>query len=190
MSSLRVMHLQLVHSIPTTGASSVCTFKIEDVTYLAISQKGKDIPDDAAGIDGGDSNVPCTIYRHEDAKFHKHQELEIFGSVDTKFFTIDNRNFLAVASHRSGKGPYSYDQDSLIFEWVNEGFIPFQSFPTFAARKWYYFEVQGRSFLALAQGLMSKEIKPMHPSRSIVFEWKNEKFVKLQDLPFSEEGHD
>jgi len=185
------MYLQRYHTIPTIGARSVCAFEIEDVAYLAVSRKTQNISNTVSNTIGDNSDACCVIYRYKDDWFHKHQELEITGSESANFFTINGRNFLAVANKWAGDKGHSYNQHSIIFEWVNGRFARFQSFPTFAARKWYYFEVEGRSFLALAQGIRPhKDFKPCHPSRSMIFEWKDGNFVEFQELLLSEEGYD
>jgi EPTP domain len=66
------------------------------------------------------------------------------GREDAEFFTIGGRSFLAVASIRTGAGPYDFNATSTIFEWSGNRFVPFQEVPTFAAKQWKHWEIAGR----------------------------------------------
>ena len=109
------------------------------------------------------------------------------GGEDAEFFTIGDRAFLAVASIRTGAGPYQFTTISTIFEWRGDRFTAFQEVPTFAAKQWRHWEIDGRHFLGLAQGVVfpSGHGPPdQGGSRdSVVYAWDGEKFAEFQRIP-------
>ncbi|KAJ5620148.1 hypothetical protein N7510_004132 [Penicillium lagena] len=176
--------LELVQSLPTSGARAAEVFSIDGIQYLAIPQLAMDIPGGAIGINQGDSDISLLIYQvTRNGSFCLHQELPVPGGEDAEFFTIDGRHFLATASLRSGKGPYNMDVESTIFEWKGRVFEPFQRIPTFAAKQWRYFTVSGRHFLALAQGVTIPGLEPHVISDSTIFQWNGSTFTPFQTIP-------
>ncbi|MES2958005.1 MAG: hypothetical protein V4792_07445, partial [Pseudomonadota bacterium] len=93
--------------------------------------------------------------------------------------------FLATASLRRGTGPYDLNCHSVIFELKQGQFTPFQSFPTFAAKQWTFFEAGGRQFLGLAQGAVLEGSQPRHPAKSIIYEWDGKQFRPFQEIDSS-----
>jgi hypothetical protein len=168
--------------IPTSGARAVEHFRLDDYTYLAIPQLAYDAPESPVGMNGGDSNTDLLLLRLESGRWGTHQRISVPGGEDAEFFVIDDRGFLAVASIRSGAGPYSYTNDSVVFEWNGENFVEFQRFPCFAAKQWRHFGFHGRDFLGLAQGvwLPGGEADDLP---SVIFEWDRDRFVEFQEIP-------
>ncbi len=167
--------------IPTSGARAVEHFDLDDHSYLAVPQLSYDVEGEPANMNGGDSNTDLLILRKTGSGFEEVDRLSVPGGEDAEFFRIGERAFLATASIRSGAGPYDFAVDSAIFEWTDGRFQPFQSVATYAAKQWRHFEVGGRHFLALAQGLTLPGHEPNNlPSR--IYEWNGERFVLFQDL--------
>jgi EPTP domain len=175
--------LQLVQNLDTSGARAVEAFVYAGKQYLAVAQLARDIPGRPAQMNGGDSNVETPVYRWQGGRFVEHQRLSVAGGEDVEFFRIANRAFLATASLRTGAGPYDLNALSTLFEFVNERFEPFQSFPSFAAKQWKHFQIGERHFLALAQGVVIDGVTPTHPSQSCIFEWDGRRFVPFQSVP-------
>jgi hypothetical protein len=175
-------HLRERERIPTSGARAIEHFRIEESAYLAIAQLAYDHPESPLGMNGGDSNTDVLILRLESGEWETHQRIPVPGSEDAEFFVIDGRAFLAVASMRSGAGPYSYTSDSVVFEWNGDAFVEFQRFPCFAAKQWRHFGFHGRDFLGLAQGvwLPGADVDDVP---SVIFEWDGGRFVKFQEIP-------
>ncbi|KAH8703384.1 hypothetical protein BGW36DRAFT_457673 [Talaromyces proteolyticus] len=178
------VRVELVQSLPTSGARAVASFCLQGHQYLAIPQLAQDIPGGEAGMNLGDSNAPLLIYRADSrSDFRLFQELPVPGGEDAEFFSINDRYFLATASLRSGKGPYNLDVKSVIFEWNGLCFEKFQEIPTFAAKQWRYFSIAGRHFLALAQGVEIPGVVATVPSDSTIFEWDGSIFNEFQTVP-------
>jgi pimeloyl-ACP methyl ester carboxylesterase len=191
--------LRLFQNLPTSGARAAAAFSLHGHHFVAIPQLAQDIPGGAAGMNLGDSDVPLVLYRADGmGKFTLFQELPLPGGEDAEFFSIGDQHFLATASLRSGKGPYSMDVESIIFNWDGNHFVEFQRIPTFAAKQWRYFCIDGRHFLALAQGVEIPGVVPKVPAESAIFQWDGAAFKPFQTVPskwgynwlhFSLDGH-
>ena len=168
--------------IPTTGARAVEPFTIDGKQFLAVPQLARDIAGQAPNMNGGDSNTNLMLLTRTNGLFTPWAELPAPGGEDAEFFRIGDRAFLAVASIRSGAGPYDFTTDSQIFVWESGRFVLFQAIATFAAKQWKYWGVDGRHFLGLAQGVQLPGMAG--PNRdSIVYEWIGDSFVEQQHIP-------
>lgn len=176
--------LELYQSFPTSGARAISFFSAGNDEFLAVPQLAEDIPGGEAGMNTGNSDVDLIIWRRSGTGlFEEWQRLPVPGGEDVEFFAIDDRKFLATASLRTGSGPYNYNAFSVIFELISGEFVAFQRFPTFGAKQWRYFTIDGRHFLALAQGLRVPGLFSEHPGDSVVFEWNGVAFEPFQTIP-------
>src|SRR5580692_9140149 len=141
------------YRVSASGARAIAPFRLDDRAYLAIPQLAYDAPGSPPGMNGGDSDTDLLLLRFDGSSWGPAGALPAPGGEDAEFFTIGGRAFLAVASVRSGAGPYSYTVGSVVHEWNGDRFEPFQRFPTFAAKQWTHFTLEDRHFLALAQGV-------------------------------------
>ncbi|HEX3783773.1 MAG TPA: hypothetical protein VHX38_29265, partial [Pseudonocardiaceae bacterium] len=168
--------------IPTSGARAVEPFELAGHSFLAVPQLSSDSPGTPPGMNGGDSDTDLLLFRREGDGYVEYQRLPVPGGEDAEFFRIGDAAFLATASIRSGRGPYAYQVDSVIYRWDGDAFVEFQRVPTFAAKQWRYFSFEGRHFLALAQGVWlphtERDNRP-----SIVFEWDGGRFRPFQEIP-------
>jgi hypothetical protein len=176
-----------VQRFPTSGARAVEPVRVGGRDLLAIPQLAVDVPGSPPGMNGGDSDTSLLLLDWAEAGLTPWATLPAPGGEDAEFFTIGDRAFLAVASIRSGAGPYQFATTSTIFEWHGDGFAPFQVVPTFAAKQWRHWQVDGRHFLGLAQGVV---FPPGHagPGQgangdSVVYEWVGETFAEFQRIP-------
>jgi hypothetical protein len=168
--------------IPTSGARAVAPFTLEGRSFLAIPQLSSDAPGTPAGMNGGDSDTDLLLLRREGGGYVEHQRIPAPGGEDAEFFRVGDQAFLAVASIRSGRGPYDYQVGSSIYSWDGRRFVKFQSVPTFAAKQWRHFEIDGRHFLGLAQGVSLPQHKD-HNRPSVIFEWDGAQFQPFQEIP-------
>ena len=171
-----------VQGLQTTGARAVAPFDLDGVPHLAISQLAKDVSGQPAKVEGGASDVPVLIYKWNGSAFVEALSLPATGSEDVEPFRIGSELFLAVANLRSGSGPYDLNVDSKLFRWSGETFVEQQSFPTFAAKQWRSFEIDGHHFLALAQGVDEPDAQPRNPSASTIFKWDGTSFLPFQQV--------
>ena len=168
--------------IPTSGARAVMPFELDGQAFLAVPQLSSDSPGTPPGMNGGDSDTDLLLFRREDDGYALYQRLPAPGGEDAEFFRIGEQAFLATASIRSGRGPYTYQIDSVIYRWDGEKFTEFQRVPTFAAKQWRHFSIGDRHFLALAQGVfLPHTVQDNRPS--VVFEWDGAKFQPFQEIP-------
>jgi hypothetical protein len=168
--------------IPTSGARAVEPFALAGMSLLAIPQLAYDEPGRPADINGGNSDTDLLLLRLSSTGYEPFQTLPAPGGEDAEFFRIGDRPFLATANIRSGRGPYNYNTDSMVYSWTGSRFEPFQAFPTFAAKQWRHFAVGDEHFLALAQGVARPDIaSPNQPSR--IFRWDGASFTPFQEIP-------
>jgi hypothetical protein len=179
--------LTAVQRIPASGARAVEPVRVGGRDVLAIPQLAKDTPEAPPGMNGGDSDTDLLLLNRAGDRYDLWATLPAPGGEDAEFFTIGDRSFLAVASIRTGAGPYDYDARSAIFEWRNGQFVPFQYIQTFAAKQWKHWQIDGRHFLGLAQGVA---FPPGHGAEeqsvnrdSVVYEWTGESFTEFQIIP-------
>jgi len=168
--------------VPTSGARAVEMFRVDGLELVAIPQLARDVPGEPAGMNGGDSDTELLLLRLVDGRYVPFSSLPGPGGEDAEFFTIGERAFLAVASIRTGAGPYQYTTSSRIYEWVDGAFTEFQRVPSHAAKQWRYWTVDGRHFLGLAQGLELPHI-PGPNRRSMIYEWDGGGFAEFQAVP-------
>ena len=165
-----------IQRIPTTGARAVCAFALAGEHWLAIPQLAADAAGSPPGINGGSSDTEVLLLRDTPNGFVPAGTLPVGGGEDAEAFELDGRSFLAVASIRSGSGPYDFATVSPIF--VSEGgaFVPFQSVESFAAKQWRFFRAGGSAFLGLAQNL------PSGDRSSLVLRWDGTRFAPFQEI--------
>ncbi len=172
--------MECIQQLDTSGARAVETFVEGGVRYLVVPQLATDIPGQPAQMTLGDSNTQALLFRWEEGRFVAHGGLDVPGGEDAEFFSIGPRHFLAMASLRTGGGPYAMEADSTIFEWKDGQARPFQHVRAHAAKQWKHFRMGGRDFLALAQGASTAAVDSF---RSCIFEWDGTRFVAFQDIP-------
>ena len=174
--------LREAQRLPTSCARAVEPLVHDGRQYLAVPQFARDIPGQAASLHAGDSDVETLVYRREAGAFVEHQRLPAPGAEDAEAFAIGERHFLAIACLRSGHGPYSMEVESVLYEWGDDGRLaPRQRFATFAAKQWRHLQIDGRHFLALAQGIVLPQADARR-APSCLFEWNGDRFVPFQEI--------
>jgi EPTP domain len=169
----------------TSGARRAVAFRMDGTLYLAVPQLAEDVPGRDAHMNGGNSDVDTLIYAWRDGGFEEVARLRVPGGEDALHFEIGEHRFLATASVRSGAGPYELECDSIIFCRGEGTWQRHQAVNTFAARQWHHLQIDGRTFLALAQGLRTAGSESRHAEdlgRSKILEWNGERFIEFQSL--------
>ena len=174
--------LRQVGRLRTSGARACELFRIEDRLHLAIPQLAYDVADTPGHMNGGDSNTDLLIFEWRKGGFVPLASLPVPGGEDAEFFTIGDRQFLATASARTGAGPYEPNVDSVLYDYVDDAWIPFQRFPGFLAKQWKSFRFGARTFLALALGVTVEGPVATNPRNSTIFEWDGSTFVPFLTL--------
>lgn len=179
--------VDVLQRIPTSGARAVEPVRVAGRDLLAIPQLATDAAGTPPGMNGGDSDTDLLLLSRAPGGYEPWAALPAPGGEDAEFFTIGDRSFLAVASIRTGSGPYEFETSSVIFEWRDGGFRPFQEVPTFAAKQWRHWQVDGRHFLGLAQGVARPpghgDGGPGANRDSLVYEWTGAGFEQAQVIP-------
>ena len=176
------IRLERLQRLPVSGARAVEAFTVDSLDLLAVPQLAVDAPGTPAGMNGGDSDTELLLFRRAGDGYQLRSSLAAPGGEDAEFFTIGDRSFLAVASIRSGAGPYDYEVSSYIYEWRAGNFTSAQVIPSFAAKQWKHWRIGERHFLGLAQGATL----PGQEERnrlSIVYEWNGSAFAEFQPIP-------
>ena len=94
-----------------------------------------------------------------------------------EYFKIGDQHYLAVANHYDGT---SYRQNSVIYQWSlsQEQFVVFQSFKTFGAFSFDFFEITNEQFLAISNYYNGSS----RSINSFIYKWNSNKFEKIQDI--------
>ena len=175
-------HLVEHQRLPTSGARGMSTFVVSGKRYLIVPQLARDLPDTPAHMNGGDSDVGAPMFRWEGGKFVDDGLLPLSGGEDVLFFEFEAGQFLITAGIRTGHGPFNYNIEQALYKRSGAKWESFQTFPAFAAKQWHFFQIEGRAFLALAQGVTLGHIEARNPRESRIYEWDGARFVEFQVL--------
>ncbi|WEK02322.1 MAG: hypothetical protein P0Y59_11755 [Candidatus Sphingomonas phytovorans] len=168
--------------LATSGARCAHIFTLGDTVNLVVPQLAEDIPGQAPHMNAGNSDVDAILYRWNDGRFVEHGRLPSPGGEDALCFNNGEGTYLAFANLRTGSGPYQPNTTSLIYREVDGEWTLDETVPTFAAKQWHHFSLDGREFLALAQGLTLPHLSPEGHGRSVLFERINGKWIEFQVL--------
>jgi hypothetical protein len=160
----------------------VLPYRLGSDLYLAVPQLAEDEPNQPAQMNAGNSDIDMIVYRWADGCFREAARLPVPGGEDALIFAIEQDLFLAVASVRTGSGPYDLNALSRIFRLEDDAWKEVQSVPSFAAKQWHHFSFDGRHFLALAQGVTLPTAIPRHPRESRILEYRDGRFEDFQVL--------
>ena len=162
--------LKKKQDLPTRGGSDVEHFTIKGNRFLAFANHNSD----TEGL-----NIDSFIYKQNDSTriFFLYQTLGTHGGIDMEYFKIGDQHYLAVANHYDGT---SYRQNSVIYQWSlsQEQFVVFQSFKTFGAFSFDFFEITNEQFLAISNYYNGSS----RSINSFIYKWNSNKFEKIQDI--------
>jgi hypothetical protein len=162
--------------LATSGARAVVPFVLAGTQYLIVPQLAVDVPGTPAHMNGGDSDTGAPIYRWQQNRWVQDGVLPLSGGEDAEFFHLGEESYLVTAGVRSGRGPYCYNTDQVLYKWTSGSWAPIQTFAAFAAKQWHFFRVGHRAFLALAQGVTLGHIEATNPRTSRIFAWNGRQF--------------
>ncbi len=152
--------------LPSHGAEDAEFFQIGTRFFLAIASI-------RAGRGPYDLNTRSVLYEWRGDRFVAFQEFASIAAKQWRYFTFDNRRFLALAqgaASESTSGPgKGY---SVIFEWTGVSFEAFQKVRSSWAYNWEFFQLEGAPCLALAD----------HARSSMIYRWGGKSFQPLQSF--------
>ncbi|XP_073407528.1 thrombospondin-type laminin G domain and EAR repeat-containing protein [Dendrobates tinctorius] len=144
-------------------------FLIQNVGYFAVMANKNNQPGSA-------------LYRWTNGKFTIHQYFSSYQAQAWKHFTIEKRIFLALANFEKNDDG---EELSVIFKWNPKKmkFLQYQTIPTYSARDWEAFHIDGETFLAVANHREGNN----HNINSVIYKWNssNGLFEVNQTIPTS-----
>jgi hypothetical protein len=168
--------------LKTSGAKDIVAFDLGSDHYLAIPQFAHDIPNTAAGMNVGDTDVDSLIFKWKKGKFVPYQHIPGHGNESADVFKVGDQVHLAISSVQSGpKAPYNYNTYSKVYRWDGRVFYPIQQFLGFTSKDFYGFSIGQRHFIGLANGVVLPHIQGDTTSK--VYEWVDGRYVPFQDFP-------
>lgn len=179
-TSERKPYLERVEALPTSAARAVEIFTRDGTTWLAVAQMSRDVAGEAPYMNGGDSDTQALLFRREENAFVLSETLPLPGGEDVEHFVLDGREFLAGVGIRTGSGPYDLNTQAVLYERQGDAWVVHQRFDVFAGKQWRHFAIEGRHFLALAQGVTVEGAVARHASQSCLFAWNGERFEPFQ----------
>ncbi|CAM4102556.1 hypothetical protein KIPE111705_40395 [Kibdelosporangium persicum] len=167
--------------LPSPSGEDALSFRSGGTTYLAFANL-------RTGKGPYETDVDSLIYREEDGKWIVDETLPTFGAKQWHHFSIDDREFLALAQGLTMPGltPRGHGR-SVIFERVDGRWQEFQVLGGRWGYNWAYFRVDGHHFLGYAD-----QVSP-----SVVYRWDGNSFMPYQTfgerfgrsfLHFSQDG--
>ena len=153
--------------VPTKGASHLSYFKINGENYLAVANYRDD----------STFSITSVIYKWNGGKFNKFQEMATEGAMGCEAFVINNDTFVAFANHYNSQQKYSVQ--STVFKLSGGHFVKLQSLQTYGAWDMKSFNINGHTFLALANYYSGSK----HNTDSFIYKWDGNKFVLFQSIP-------
>ncbi|XP_063285980.1 thrombospondin-type laminin G domain and EAR repeat-containing protein [Pelobates fuscus] len=115
------------------------------------------------------NNQPGSVlYKWSDGKFKVHQYFITYQAQAWKHFTIGKRIFLALANFEKNDDG---EELSIIYKWnPKKGkFLQYQKIRTYSARDWEAFQIDGDTFLAVANHREGNN----HNINSVIYKWNS-----------------
>lgn len=163
----------LHQEILTTGACDWESFTINNEAYLVVANQAND---------GGASTryfEDSYVYKWNGESFFQYQTIPTVGAVDWESFEIDGITYLVVA--HSGESARGLTIDSIIYRWNEDElkFEPFQSILTQSAWNWESFEIDGTTYLAVANRNYNGITTDID---SKIYKWNGTDFSEFQSI--------
>lgn len=167
--------LQEVQTIPATGATRFASFKINNDTYLAVTNSYDEPPPR--------TDLSTELYKWNGNQFTPFQSIPANSPDAVEAFTIGNDHFLAIAEYYHGQ--YStFDFNSHILKWDGTHFAPFQEILTHGAAGWKHFVMDGQDYLIVSNHatgsggyIVSVQVD------SVLYKWNGAQFEAVQNIP-------
>lgn len=167
------LELNLYQEVLTHAASDFESFTIDGEIYLAIANALKH-------PEGRD--IDSKIYKWNGTSFIEIQAIPTRNAHDWESFVINGQTYLAVANSTNNSGT-DYNIDSKIYKWntTSSKFEDVQAIPTNGAFFWESFNIDGNTYLALANSYNNSSFNV----DSKIYKWDNGAFEILQTIPTS-----
>jgi hypothetical protein len=133
--------------ISTTGALDFEFFQIDGSSYLVVANNNKFIPNVQAVTYEIDSQI-FKSDKNNDGKFAAEEDIETKGATDWEVFVMNGKTYLSVSNSRDDSGDLS--QDSVVYQYDGTTVVTVQEIATDHAADSEYFEIDERSYLAIA----------------------------------------
>ncbi|XP_071148872.1 thrombospondin-type laminin G domain and EAR repeat-containing protein-like [Mytilus edulis] len=162
-------YLELYQEIKTPGPGiDVHVFTIDGEGMFAVFANTRKKLDDVSGL-----------YKWKNKKFMLYQKLSTYGAQSWTHLKIQNGFFLAVANYGLNDQPQS---NSTIYKWHRgrKRFKVFQTIPTWTARDFEYFKIDGKDFLAVANHAKGSS----QDVESVIYKWNpsSQLFKEFQSI--------
>ena len=161
-------HFKKYQDLPTAGAADVEQFSINGSQFLAFANCKSD-------TDGFKTKSFIYKFNHLTENFFLFQAIDTLGARDVKFFTINDKYYLAAANMRNG---VTYRLDSVIYQWSGRKFVVFQNVSTKGATRFSFFKIGKESFLTVTNWYDDVT----NHLDSVIYKWKNGKFDKFREV--------
>lgn len=168
--------------LETSGARCAHVFTVGETLNLAVAQLATDVPGRPANMNNGNPDVEAILYRWEGGRFAERRRFACPGGEDALCFRSGGASYLAFASICTAGEPYDFNANSPIYREEKGEWVLDEEVPSFGAKQWYHFFIDGREFLALAQGLLFPQASPKGHGRSAVLERKDGRWQEFQVL--------
>ncbi|XP_069790351.1 thrombospondin-type laminin G domain and EAR repeat-containing protein-like isoform X2 [Narcine bancroftii] len=123
-----------------------------------------------------------TIFKWSEGKFEPYQNITTYEAQAWKHFFIGSQVFLVVANFEKNDQNQEY---SVVYKWSRRKllFVLYQRLSTHSARDWEAFQINGETFLAVANHRKGDN----HNIDSIIYKWnsKSRLFERNQTIPTS-----
>jgi hypothetical protein len=152
--------------LPSPSAEDALSFRSGGTTYLAFANL-------RTGKGPYETDVDSLIYREENGKWIVDETLPTFGAKQWHHFSIDDREFLALAQGLVIPGlalPHRGHGRSVIFERIDGRWREFQVLGGRMGYNWACFRVGAHHFLGYAD-----QVSP-----SVVYRWDGNSFIPYQ----------
>ncbi|OQY48908.1 MAG: hypothetical protein B6242_01155 [Anaerolineaceae bacterium 4572_78] len=161
------LQLEEFQSIPTSGAKDWEFFTIDNVSYLAVANRGELYT----------TSVDSKIYQWNGSSFVEYQSILTYNAWDWEFFTIGSDDYLAVANNNDNS---NWNIDSKIYKWNGNSFEEFQSIPTIGGNDWEFFTIDSDDYLAMANYCDGTNTD--RDVYSKIYKWNGTNFVEYQSI--------
>ena len=149
----------LIQLVPTARAAAVTLFEINNELFSAFARSIDD------NLQGNQYKAHSPVYRMKGAQLTLHQNIPTNGAEDIEHFTINGKDFLAVANFMEGS--------IVTYLWEGGKFNKVQRISALRAKCVEYFTIATRKFLAVC-------VKYHY---LYIYEWKSGSFSKkVQDV--------
>jgi len=135
------------NDLQTFGAIDFEFFQIDGSSYLVVANNNKFIPNVQAVTYEIDSQI-FKSDKNNDGKFAAEEDIETKGATDWEVFVMNGKTYLSVSNSRDDSGDLS--QDSVVYQYNGTTVVTVQEIATEHATDSEYFEMDGRSYLAIA----------------------------------------